>query len=109
MNIMNNGIYSYVLILLMSVVTIALRFSPFVLIKNTDSKIIRYYGNILPGAIMAMLVVFCLKDTAIGMNADSIGKLVALVVITVMQYWKDDSILSIISGTITYMLIINIF
>lgn len=106
---MNNVIYSYVLILIMSLVTIALRFSPFVLIKNTDSKIIRYYGNILPGAIIAMLVVFCLKDSVFGMNADTIGKIVALAVITVMQYWKDDSILSIISGTITYMLIINIF
>lgn len=56
-----------------------------------------------------MLVVFCLKDTAIGMNTDTIGKLLALVVITVMQYWKDDSILSVITGTIAYMLIINIF
>ena len=93
----------------MSLVTIALRFSPFVLIKNTDSKIIRYYGNIISGAIIAMLVVFCLKDTSIGMDTDTIGKLLALVVITIMQYWKDDSILSVITGTITYMLIINIF
>lgn len=93
----------------MSLVTISLRFSPFVLIKNTDNKIIRYYENILPGAIITMIVIFCLKDTAIGMNTDTIGKLLVLVVITIMQYWKDDSILSVITGTITYMLIISIF
>ena len=52
------------LICVVSVVTIILRFLPFIIFnsKKEPPKIITYLGNILPFSVMAMLVVYCFKD-----------------------------------------------
>ena len=48
-------------------VTMATRFIPFLIFgeKRKTPPIIEYLGNVLPCAIMGMLVVYCMKDVAI--------------------------------------------
>jgi branched-subunit amino acid transport protein AzlD len=61
---MINTTQSLLLILVMALVTIALRFLPFLLFPSGD-KIpapMLYLSKVLPCAVMGMLVVYCLKN-----------------------------------------------
>ena len=60
-------LHAAALIAVMALVTMALRFLPF-LIFNEDREtppIITYLGKVLPYAIMGMLVVYCLKNVSL--------------------------------------------
>ena len=54
--------HDVLLIIVVATVTLLTRSLPFLLFKNKTSPIIEYLGDVLPFAIMAMLVVYCLKD-----------------------------------------------
>ena len=53
--------HSLAIIVVVALVTIAIRFTPFVVFRNHTPDWVMYLGNVLPYAIMAMLVVYCLK------------------------------------------------
>lgn len=56
-------IHSLVLVIIMSVMTMILRFFPFLVFSNNTPGPILYLGKVLPYSIMAMLVVYCLRNT----------------------------------------------
>ena len=64
---MNNIIYVLAMILIIALVTAALRFAPFFIFSGNKPvpEFIPYLGRVLPYSIMAMLVVYCLKTTSI--------------------------------------------
>lgn len=101
---------SYVLsaIAIMSCCTIFLRCAPFVLFKNKVPETILYLGKVLPSAIMAMLVVYCLKDISIFSGTHGIPEMMALFLVFMLHKWKHQSLLSICGGTICYMVLIQI-
>ena len=51
-----------VLIAAMSIVTMLLRFLPFIVFRKQTPQYILYLGKVLPPAIIGMLVIYCLKD-----------------------------------------------
>ena len=53
---------SVILIAVMAVVTILLRFLPFLVFRKETPPYITYLGKVLPPAIIGMLVIYCLKD-----------------------------------------------
>ena len=59
--------YEIALIAVTALVIAATRFLPFLIFgeKRETPKIITYLGQVLPFAIMGMLVVYCLKDVSI--------------------------------------------
>ena len=60
---MINASYSLLLIAIMAAGTILLRFLPFAVFSKGAPKIVMYLGDVLPYAMIAMLVVYCLKGT----------------------------------------------
>lgn len=66
-------------------------------------------GQVLPAAIMAVLVVYCLKD----INTDFLGigvpKLLAVLIVGISYRWRHSTFLSILLGTAGYMLLLRIF
>ena len=62
----------------------------------------------LPQAIIALLVVYCLKDVSIITHPFGIPELVAGVSVVIMQAWKRNAVISILLGTVIYMFIIRI-
>ena len=60
---MNSDAYSALLIAVMSAATILLRAAPFLIFKNKGPAYVVYLGQVLPPAIIGMLVIYCLKDT----------------------------------------------
>ena len=62
---MSSG-YDMLMIGVIAGVTILLRFLPFMLFgKRKTSPYLNYLGEVLPYAIMAMLVIFCLKNMSL--------------------------------------------
>lgn len=92
-----------------AVVTIALRALPFVCFggKKGVPRLISALGETLPPAIMAALVVYCLKSLPFGTFGDGVRQLLQAAVVA-LHLWKKNTLLSIGVGTALYMLLIRI-
>ena len=98
---------SAILVAVMAGVTILLRFLPFWVFKKKTPAFISYLGRVLPPAIMGMLVVYCLKDTPVLEAPHGLPELIASLIVIGLQLWKHNSLLSILSGTYAYMLMVQ--
>ncbi len=94
-----------VLVAVMAVVTMLLRFLPFLIFRKQTPPYINYLGRVLPSAIIGMLVIYCLKDVSITARPYGLPELISAVCVAGLQVWKRNSLLSILSGTVVYMLL----
>lgn len=101
--------HAALLILVIALVTMALRFLPFAIFRGRETpKFIAYLGKVLPFAIMGMLVVYCLRNITFTAMPFGIPELLGVAVVVVMHLWKRNTLLSIISGTVCYMLLVQV-
>ena len=98
---------SAALIATMSIVTILTRFLPFAVFRKETPKYVSYLGKVLPPAIIGMLVIYCLKDIAPMAYPFGIPELIAAACVAGVQAWKRNSLLSILTGTVIYMVLIR--
>ena len=59
-------------------------------------------------AIMAALVVYCLKSVPFGTMTDGAKQLIAAAAVVALHLWKKNTLLSIGAGTALYMLLIRL-
>ena len=102
---MNASAYSALLVVLMSAVTIALRAAPFLVFKKKAPAYVMYLGQVLPAAIIGMLVIYCLKDTSLLSAPFGAPELIAGLLVAGLHAWKRNILLSILAGTVVYMLL----
>ncbi len=95
------------LIAVMALVTMAVRFLPFLIFRRNTPQYIIYLGRVLPAAIIGMLVIYCLKDITLTAMPYGIPELIAAACTVLMQVWKRSSLLSILAGTAVYMILIQ--
>lgn len=90
-------------------VTLLLRFLPFLFFggKRETPPYIVYLGKVLPYAIMGMLVIYCLRGISFTAAANFLPELIACAVVVLAHVWKRNTLLSIISGTVCYMLLVQ--
>ena len=106
---MNNTIYPIAVISVIAIVTWALRAFPFLLFGNRPlPKFMQYLGKAFPPAIMTVLVIYCLKDITLGKAPYGIPEIAACVFVVFLQTLWKNMYLSIISGTVCYMILIRI-
>ena len=89
--------------------TMLTRFLPFLIFKE-DSKtpgFVQYIGKYLPSAVFGMLVVYCLKATPVMEAPHGIPELIAVAVTAGLHVWKRNNLLSIGTGTVLYMVLIQ--
>ena len=98
---------SAVLIAVMSAVTILLRALPFLVFRGQIPRYISYLGRVLPPAIIGMLVIYCLKDITPTAFPFGLPELIAAACVVGMQAWKRSALISILSGTVIYMALIQ--
>ena len=96
-----------VLVAVMAVVTILLRFLPFLAIRKETPPYISYLGRVLPPAIIGMLVIYCLKDVNPVASPFGIPELISSICVIVLQVWRRNSLVSILGGTIIYMVLVQ--
>lgn len=101
--------HSVILIAVCALITAALRFIPFLIFggKRKTPEFITYLGKVLPFAIMAMLVIFCLKNVSVTSYPHGIPELISVLTVAGFHIWKRNTLLSIISGTVLYIILVN--
>lgn len=95
-------------IVIIAAVTMALRFLPFLLFMGSETpKTITYLGKVLPYAVMGMLVVYCLKGVSFSSPGTFLPELIAGAFVVVSYVLKRNTLISIIGGTVCYMLLVQ--
>ena len=89
--------------------TMLTRFLPFLVFrpKRPTPRYIQYLGRVLPGAIFAMLIIYCLRDVSLLQGSHGLPELIAIAVTVGLHLWKRQMLLSIAGGTICYMLLVQ--
>ena len=93
-----------------SICTAAVRFLPFVIFignKEIPPKV-QYLGEILPSAIIATLVVYCLKDISFVRPPNGIPEILSVALVAFLQYKRGSVLLSIGGGTLFYIFLANV-
>ena len=90
-------------------VTALLRFLPFVVFGGgrPTPKYVVYLANVLPCAIMAMLVVYCLRGVDLAGPAHGLPELLAAAAVVGLHLWRRNMLLSIAAGTALYMVLVQ--
>lgn len=70
---------------------------------KTVPSYIKYLGRTLPSAIFGMLVVYCYQNTNVLTGNHGIPEIAAGIIVALLHIWKRNAFLSIIGGTICYM------
>lgn len=89
--------------------TALLRFLPFIVFngKRKTPAIIEKLGRTLPYAVMAMLVVYCLKEMTFTSVSGFMPQILGCLVVAVLYIWKKNTLLSIVAGTLSYMALVQ--
>lgn len=103
-------IHSALIIAVVALVTAGLRFLPFLIFgeNKTTPPLITYLGQVLPFAIMGMLVIYCLKDVSFVSGSFGIPEALSCAVVALLHIRKRNTLLSIGTGTVCYMLLVQL-
>lgn len=83
---------------------------PFFVFGKNDKptpRYVVYLGQVLPCAMMAFLVVYCLKGVSVFAAPHGLPELIALAVVVGLHRWKKNTLLSITAGTALYMVMVQ--
>ena len=96
-------------IAVMSAVTFLTRALPFLLFDRGEHppKIVLYLGKVLPPAIIAMLIVYCMKGVTFSTPAGWIPTLLAGAAAGLLHLWKGNDLISIFGATGLYMVLVQ--
>lgn len=102
--------HAMLVILVMGLATLATRLLP-VLIFGRGEKVpdyLMYLGKVVPYTAMGLLIVYCLKDVPVLEAPHALPELIALAVVSASYLWKRNTILSVVVGTVVYMLLVQV-
>ena len=81
---------------------------PFLVFRGREvPPIVRYLGKVLPMAIMATLVIYCIKDISFTALGTCLPYVVGIAVTSLVHLWKRNNLLSIALGTVAYMVMVQ--
>ncbi len=104
------NLYALLIVLTASALTILLRALPFLLFGGGRPMppLVRYLGGALPAAIIAILVIYCIRSVVPFSLSGSVPQLLALGAVAALHLWKRSTLLSIFGGTALYMVLIRL-
>lgn len=96
-------------IAVMAAVTFLTRVLPFLLFDRGGQppKVVLYLGRVLPPAVIAMLIIYCLRGVSFASPAGWVPQLVCMAVVVALHLWKHNNLLSIFGGTVLYMVLVQ--
>lgn len=107
---MPSSFYIIIALFIMTAVTFGLRLAPFVLFstKGKTPELIQYLGKVMPPAMIAMLIVYSVRHINLLHFPSGIAELIALSAVVLLHLWRRQYILSIIGGTVVYMICLKL-
>lgn len=106
---MTDARHAMIVIAAMGLAVLATRILP-VLIFGRGEKVpefILYLGRVVPYTAMGLLIVYCLRDVPVFDAPHGLPELISLAVVTVTYLWKRNTILSVVTGTVLYMFLVQ--
>ena len=102
--------YSIFIIIVVALLTFGARFFPFAIFSKGEKPpaVISYLGNILPPAVMVMLVVYCIRYITPLKWPHGIPELISIVVVAVLYKFTKNYLLAMVGGTILYMIFVQV-
>ena len=97
-------------IVVMALITFGTRVAAFLLFDRgaEPPKIILYLGKMLPPAVIAMLIIYCLKDVDFTSLSHIVPQLLAVATVVVLHLYKRNNLISILGGTVLYMFLVQV-
>ena len=97
--------YSLAIILVMAAMTFLTRAFPFLFFSKGRQvpQVIAYLGNVLPPAVMGMLIVYSLRGTDVLAYPYGLPELMAVAATVLLHLWQRNNLISILGGTAVYM------
>lgn len=106
---MDKNLHAILAIAVMAIISYLLRALPFLIFSGKQTPpFIQYLGKYLPYAIMGMLVIYCLKEVRPLAYPYGLPELIAIAIVALLHIWKRNTLLSIVSGTVSYMLLVQL-
>ena len=107
-----NAGYTVLIILVAAAVTFGTRLLAFVVFGGRKGgeppKWVTYLGQVLPPAVIALLIVYCLRSIDLFAGTHGLPELLCVVVCALLHLWKRNELLSIIGSTILYMVLVQV-
>lgn len=95
-------------IILMAVVVFATRSVPFVFFhKRKAPELLLFIEKYIPAMVVLLLVMYCLIGTSFSTYPYGIPEIFCVGIVAALHYWKENTLLSVGVGTITYMIIVQ--
>lgn len=105
-----DNLYFVMALFTAALVTFALRFVPSILFR--EGRIPRSFlriGKVLPEAMMAVLVVYCLKDAQFFYGNYALPEILGIFSCIAIYLWRRNVLLSIGVSTFFYMVLVQVF
>lgn len=96
-------------IAVMALVTFLTRALPFLLFGRGGNppRVVLYLGRYLPPAVIAMLIIYCMKGVTFSAPSGWAPTLIASLAVAALHIWKHNDMLSILGGTVLYMVLVQ--
>ena len=103
-------IIPFYVILVVAGCTFLTRFLPFALFGGGKEvpALVKTLGDLLPPAVIAILVVYCLKGVDLMAVPHGFPEFIAVAIVALLHIWKRNNLLSIGGGTLLYMVLIQV-
>ena len=97
-------------ILIVALTTAFTRFLPFLVFSpgKPTPKYLKFLATALPPAVFGMLVIYCFKGVSLSSPSAFLPELIATAVVIAVHLCFRKMLVSIASGTLVYMLLVNL-
>ena len=101
--------YSAFIIILIAALTFGARFFPFAVFSRGGEtpKAVTYIGNVLPPAVMIMLVVYCVKEVEVFSWPHGAPEAVSIAAVALLYKFTKNSLIAMVGGTVLYMVLVQ--
>lgn len=107
-----DAFYTALIILVAAAVTFGTRLLAFVIFGGCKGgeppKWVTYLGQVLPPAVIALLIVYCLRSIDLFSGTHGLPELLCVAVCALLHLWKRNELLSIFGSTILYMVLVQV-
>ena len=105
---MNDTLYTASVIGVAALMTWVTRGLPYLLFARKKPPVwVNRLGATLPAAIMVILVAYCLRNTQWSAAPYGAAESLSVLAVAGMQAWKMNTLLSVLIGTVCYMVLIR--
>ena len=98
-----------IIIAMVTLGTVTTRFLPFLIFSGKKDRhpYVDYLGRFLPYAAIGLLVVYCLRNIDLAVQASFLPEAFSILLILCLHLWRGNVLLSIGAGTTLYMLLVQ--